>query len=104
ATTRDVGGAPNVDLGYHAGKNWTVATPRRLTPTIAFLANLHVKVATNGADINCRECRSANCRRVRLCRRARRCRLEPAAAIVRQYREQFRRRVAATQANAPPAK
>src|SRR5271169_4532164 len=66
ATTRDVSGAPNVDLGYQAGKNWTVATSRRSTPTIALLANLSVKVAANGTDINCRECRSANCRRVRL--------------------------------------
>ena len=45
---------------------------KHLTPIIAWLANLRVKVAADGIDIDHRGCRPAHCRRVRLCRRARR--------------------------------
>ena len=37
------GGTPDIDLGYHGGKS--LAVDKRLTPIIAFGANLRVKVA-----------------------------------------------------------
>ena len=46
------GGAPDIDLGYHGGQNCTLAVEKRLTPKIAWLANLPVTVAVYGADFN----------------------------------------------------
>src|SRR5215813_6703355 len=72
-------------------KNCRLAIWKRLTPTIAWLANLRVKVAGDGTDINRRGCRPAHCHRVAYVdeRGGVGIRLEPAA--VRRYGEQFRR-------------
>jgi hypothetical protein len=51
------GGTPNVDLGYQARKNRTLGVDKRLTPIIAWLAKLRVKVATAGAVDRHRQCR-----------------------------------------------
>jgi hypothetical protein len=48
------------------GENCTLAVDKDLTPIIAWLAKLRVKVATDGSDIDRRRCRPAHCRRVRL--------------------------------------
>jgi hypothetical protein len=50
AFQHQVGGAPDIDLGYHGGKIRTVAVDKRLTPIIAWL---RVKVAADGIAIDC---------------------------------------------------
>jgi hypothetical protein len=86
--------------------NCRLAVEKRLTPIIPWLESLPVKVAANGTDIDRRRCRPSNCRRVRLCheRGGIGIRLEPAAAIVWQYGEQFRapRRQRRTRSAKPP--
>jgi hypothetical protein len=71
------GGTPDIDLGYHAKKIAGLPSKKRLTPIIAWLAKLRVKVAADGIDIDRRRCGPAHCRRVRLCRQTRR-RRDPA--------------------------
>ena len=63
------GSTPDIDFGYHAAENRTVAVDKGLTPMIALLAK-PVTVATDGSDIDRGGGRPAHCRRVRLCRRA----------------------------------
>ena len=53
------------------GQNRTLAVAKRLTPIIASLANLRVKVAADDNDIDRRGCRQAHCHRMRLCRQSR---------------------------------
>jgi hypothetical protein len=54
ALHHQIGGSPDIDLGYHARKieNCRLAVEKRLTPIIAWLANLRVKVAADGIDID----------------------------------------------------
>jgi hypothetical protein len=59
--------AADIDLGYHARKNRTLVVEKGLTPMIARLAKPHVKVATDGSDIDRRGCHPTYRRRVRVC-------------------------------------
>ena len=45
-------GTPDIDLGYHHAENCRLAVEKLLTPIIARFANLHVKVAADGTDID----------------------------------------------------
>jgi hypothetical protein len=47
-------------LRVSRGENCTLAVEKRLTPTIAWLANLRVKVAADGSDHDRRGCRPAD--------------------------------------------
>src|SRR6516165_7255810 len=51
-------------------ENRTLAVEITLTPILAWVAKLRVKVAIDGSDIDRRGCRAAHCSRVRICRRA----------------------------------
>jgi hypothetical protein len=52
ALHHQIGGSPNIDLGYHAAKNCRLAVEKRLTPLIAWLSALRVKVAADGIEID----------------------------------------------------
>ena len=47
-----IGGSPDIDLGYHRAENCRLAVEKRLTPIIVWLAKLHVKVAADAIDID----------------------------------------------------
>jgi hypothetical protein len=67
-----------------------LAVRKRLSPQIALLANIGAKVAAYGTDNHRGGCGLAECAYVDE-RGGVGIRLKPAAAIVRQYGEQFRR-------------
>jgi hypothetical protein len=54
ALEHQVGRAPDVDIGYHSGKNHRPMVNERLTPLIAWVVKLRVKVAAGAKKIGLR--------------------------------------------------
>ena len=108
ALQHQVGSAPDIDLGYHPGKIAGLRSRNVLTPKIALVANIpcqwpHKMPPISTAEDVVRRI-AAECAYVDE-RGGVGIRLEPAAAIVRQYGEQFRRpprRKQARRAQKPP--
>jgi hypothetical protein len=92
--SNQIGGAPDIDLGYHAGENCRLAIEKVSTTKLVLLqtyASGWRQMATilTAEDVVRRI--AAECAYVDE-RGGVGIRLEPAAAIVRQHGEQFRRR------------
>ena len=94
ALEHQIGGAPDVDLGYSRRRDCRLGIYERLTPTIALPAKHKSRGAGEMAPIltakDVARRIAAKCAFVDE-RGVIGIRLEPAAAIVRQYGEQFRR-------------
>jgi hypothetical protein len=93
ALEHQVGGAPDIDIGYHGGKLQACDLERLNTNNCMACEPTCQGGGTWRTNIDCRRCRSANAAEGVYVddRGGVGIRLEPAAAIVRQYGEQFRR-------------